>query len=78
MSDCRHGGRDLYVAPDTKAYDQREPIRGLIVFDNGSTQRISHARYSNGVELKVDHVVIDGMPYTRDDNLKKQDSQCKF
>ena len=63
MSGCRNGGRDVYERPDVREYDQRTPIRGHIVYGDGTQSSFTFARFFNGKERAVRHVVIDGVRY---------------
>ena len=60
MSSCRHGGRDAYERPAVREYDQAKPIRGRIVYEDGSESGFTYARFVNGAEREVAHVEIDG------------------
>lgn len=63
MSGCRHGGRDVYRHPDAREYDQSRPIRGRVVWDDGTESRITYGRYVNGVERRAAYVEMDGTRY---------------
>ena len=56
MSGFRCGAQ---VCP-VREYDQSRPIRGRIVYADGSESMFTYARYVNGREREVVRVEIDG------------------
>ena len=71
MSDCRVP-MPFYQPPDVRERDQGKPIRGRLVFDDGTERKLSLARYVNGRERRVVAVELDGVTYApvvRDEDL---------
>lgn len=56
MSDCRWGVRPYPV----REYDRSLPIRGRLVYSDGTDSRFTFARYVNGRMREVRAVEIDG------------------
>lgn len=61
MSDCRWGVRPCPV----REYGHDEPIRGKMVFEDGTELPFTKARYVNGKERALDHFEADGLRYVK-------------
>lgn len=66
MSSCRHGGRDVYAAPHVTEYDRVPPIRGRIVYEDGTDSKFTFSRMTDSSERKVREVEIDGETYAKE------------
>lgn len=65
MSACRHGGRDVPARPAVTAYDHSRPIRGRIVYADGSSSGFTFCRDVNGRERRVAWIECDGERFVR-------------
>ena len=66
MSSCRHGGRDTYQRPGETDYRHDEPIRGRLVFKDGTDSKFTTSRFlEDGTERVMDHVEVDDERYER-------------
>lgn len=46
-------------------YDQQQPIRGRLVYVDGTGSAFTFSRLVNGAVRVVDHIEVDGVRYTR-------------
>ena len=63
MSDCTNGGRLVYQPPEVREYDQQVPIRGKLLYADGTKSAFTFSRLVNGRERRVVAVEVDGARY---------------
>lgn len=59
VSSCRNGGRDVYQRPDSREYDQTEPIRGRVAFTDGTYWPFTCSRTTEDGTRELSHFELD-------------------